>query len=123
MPRQAKLSSLGSATIAENIDGVSVRTGMLEVVGQAADPIWKETLPDIAGNRRFRRDLYARGVTNLHNHETLRQLNATRYMLATPRSVVTFKHPSLMDELDAKPEIYGAIADLLSQEIVRLKQY
>ena len=75
-----------SATIAENIDGVSVRTEMLEVVAQAAGPIWKETLPDMAGNRRLRRDLYARGVTDLHNHETLRQLNATRYMLATPLS-------------------------------------
>ena len=35
-----------------------------------------------------------------------------------PRSAITFKLPSLMGELDAKPEIYGAIADLLADEIV-----
>ena len=115
---QAKLTFLGSATIAENIDGVSVPAEMREMVAQAADPIWKETLRDIAGNKQFRRDLYARGVTNLNNHETLRQLHATRYTLAMPRSAITFKLPSLMGELDAKPEIYGAIADLLADEIV-----
>ena len=115
---QAKLTFLGSATIAENIDGVSVPAEMREMVAQATDPIWKETLRDIAGNKQFRRDLYARGVTNLNNHETLRQLHATRYTLAMPRSAITFKLPSLMGELDAKPDIYGAIADLLADEIV-----
>ena len=69
-------------------------------------------------NKQFRRDIYARGITTLNNLETLRQLHATRYTLAMPRSAITFKIPSLLGELDAKPEIYGAIADLLANDIV-----
>lgn len=114
----AKLSFLGSATIAENIDAVSVPAEMREMVAQASDPIWKETLRDIAGNKQFRRDIYARGVTTLNNVEMLRALNATHFTLAMPRSAVTLKLPSLMGELDAKPEIYGAIADCLADGIV-----
>ena len=95
MSGQAKLSFLGSATIAENIDGVSVRTEMRE---------WSHRPPIRSGRRRCPISpatgglsaIYARGVTNLHNHETPRQLHATRYTLAMPRSVVTFKPPSLM---------------------------
>lgn len=114
----AKLSFLGSATIAENIDAVSVPPEMREMVAQATDPIWKETLRDIAGNKQFRRDIFARGVTALNNIETLQQLHATHFTLAMPRSAVTLKIPSLMGELDAKPEIYGAIADRLADELV-----
>ena len=115
---QAKLTFVGSATIAENIDGVSVPAEMREMVAQATDPIWKETLRDIAGNKQFRRDLYARGVIALNGSETLRRLHDTRFTLAMPRSAISFKLPSLLGELDAKPEIYGAIADRLAEEIV-----
>ena len=94
---QAKLTFLGSATIAENIDGVSVPAEMREMVAQAADPIWKETLRDIAGNKQFRRDLYARGVTNLNNH---------RDAAAAPRHALHAGHAALGDHLQT-PEPDG----------------
>lgn len=115
---QAKLSFVGSATIAENIDAVSVPEPMREMIAKTSDPIAKETLRDIAGNKQFRRDIYARGVTTLTNLETIQALHETSFTLALPRDGMTFKIPSLLGELDAKPEIYGAIADVLADHIV-----
>lgn len=118
---KSKLSFVGSATIAENIDSVSVPQEMREMVSQASDPIWQETLRDIAGNKQFRRDLYGRGVTALNNLEAIHNLYNTSYTLAMPRNAVTLKLPGLIGELEARPEIYGTIADLLANDLVTFR--
>jgi len=118
MMSEAKLSFLASASIAENIDVVAVPPEMREVVAGATDPVWKETLRDFACNKQFRRDIYARGITDLNNIETLALLNGLKFTLAMPRSAVTLKLSTPLGEVDAKPEIYGAIADLLADRIV-----
>ncbi len=114
----AKLSFVGSATIAENIDGVCVPAEMQPMVAAATDPIWKETLRDIAANKQFRRDLYARGLAALNNHEAIRLLQTTKYTLAVPRPAVTMKIPGPLGELDCRPDLYGPLADLLADSIV-----
>lgn len=113
MMARAKLTYLGSATIAENIDNIAVPETMLQTVVQASDPIWKETLRDFASNKQFRRDLYARGLIDLNSAETLAALKETRYTLSMPRAEVKLKFPSPLGELDAAPAIYSPIADLL----------
>ncbi len=111
---EAKLSYVASASIAENIDGVSVPAEMQSMVAAATDPIWKETLRDIASNKQFRRDLYARGVTGLNNHEALRLFHRTRYTLAVPRSAINLKIPGPLGELDCRADLYDPLADLLA---------
>ncbi len=89
----AKVSYLGSATIAENIDVVAVPAEMQQMVASASDAIWKETLRDIACNKQFRRDIYVRGASTLNTQEMMRQLHQTFYTLAVPRSQFNLKIP------------------------------
>src|SRR4051794_30146388 len=111
---RAKLGFVGSATLVENIDGLAVPEGTRARIAAEADPIFKETLRDIASNKQFRRDLYARGVSTLNPAEHNAILNGMRFALALPRSTVTFKFPSPVGDLDGNAEIYGAVADLLA---------
>ncbi|WP_406857269.1 class I SAM-dependent methyltransferase [Alsobacter sp. KACC 23698] len=112
---RAKLGFVGSATILENIDALAVPEGVRARIGAESDPVFKETLRDIASNKQFRRDLFARGVATPNAVEHNAMLGAMRFALATPRAKVSFKFPSPVGELDGNAEIYGAVADLLAQ--------
>lgn len=110
----AKLSFVASATIAENIDAVSVPEAMRQRVASTQDPIWKETLRDYAMSKQFRRDIYARGSIPTTPAETNILLDSFRFMLCVPRDKVTFKIQAGLGEMNGNPELYGALADLLS---------
>ena len=58
---EAKLSYVCSATLTENLDQYAVPQDLQALVAETDDPILKETIRDFAANKRFRRDLYARG--------------------------------------------------------------
>ncbi len=60
-------------------------------LAQTDDPVLKETIRDFAANKRFRRDLYARGNAALTASEHRRILSALSFALAVPRSRVVFK--------------------------------
>ena len=114
---RAKLGFVGSATIVENIDNLALPEGMRTRIGAEPDPIFRETLRDIASNKQFRRDLFARGVSITTPAEHHAILGNMRFALALPRSKVTFKFASPIGELDGNAEIYGTVADLLSENI------
>ena len=59
---EAKLSYVASATLAENLDAYSVPQDLRALVRQIDDPVLRESARDMAGNKRFRRDLFARGA-------------------------------------------------------------
>lgn len=111
----AKLNYVASANIIENIDGLSVPEGSRARINAAADPIFKETLRDIASNKQFRRDIYGRGVAPAAPVEHSAILNDVRFALAVPRSRVSLKLPSPIGDLDCDPSLYGAVADLLAE--------
>lgn len=113
---QAKLSFVGSATLIENSDQWAIPEGVRARIGGETDPIFKETLRDIASNKKFRRDLFARGLASLTPAEHMDLLGRMRFILAVPRGQVVFKIPSPIGELDANVEIYGAVADLLAEK-------
>ena len=62
---EAKLSYVCSATLTENLDQYAVPQDLQTLVAETDDPILKETIRDFAANKRFRRDLYARGSAAL----------------------------------------------------------
>jgi SAM-dependent methyltransferase len=111
---RAKLGYIGSATLVENMDALSVPEGMRERIAAEGDPIFRETLRDIADNKQFRRDLYGRGVAVANPAEQNTLLGAMRFTLAVPRDAVSFKIPSPLGVLDGNAEIYGAVADRLA---------
>ncbi|WP_336488260.1 class I SAM-dependent methyltransferase [Methylobacterium nigriterrae] len=119
---RAKLGFVGSATLVENMDGLAVPEGTRARIGAETDPIFKETLRDVASNKQFRRDLFGRGVSSTTPPEQNAILGGMRFALAVPRSKVTFKIPSPVGDLDGNAEMYGAVADLLAEKMASLAE-
>ncbi len=67
-----KCRYIGSATLAENIDAVSVRPGLQPLLAEAHDQRLRETLRDFGSAQGFRRDLYRRGTPPLPMSEHMR---------------------------------------------------
>lgn len=111
---RAKLGFAGSASLIENVDALSLPEGTRQRVGAEQDPIFKETLRDIASNKQFRRDLFTRGALPLTAPEHTEYLSGLRFCAATARAKMNFKFASPIGDLDGNPEIYGAVSDLLA---------
>jgi SAM-dependent methyltransferase len=111
---QAGLAYAASADVLDSFDQYAVPQGALPVIAQIADPVLRETVRDFAANRRFRRDLFVRGMAELSPDEQRGLLSPLSFALAVPRSRMTFKFLGPVSELSLKPEFHGAVADLLA---------
>ncbi|WP_187273071.1 class I SAM-dependent methyltransferase [Methylobacterium sp. WL69] len=111
---RAKLDFVGSATIIENMDLLAIPQGVRPRIAAESDPIFRETLRDIAINKQFRRDLFARGGSATTPSEQMGLLSKMQFALAVPRAKATFKIPSPLGELDGSADIYGAVLDCLA---------
>lgn len=111
----ARLSFAGSATVAENIDAVSVPAELHPLIAETRDRGWQETIRDYASNKQFRRDMFVRGASSIPGAELVRTLGEQRFALAVPRSEVSFKFAGPLGELQGHEEIYRPIADALAQ--------
>lgn len=58
----AKCGFIGSATLTDNIDGVSVPPGVAKLLAGVTDPRLREAIRDLGAARPFRRDLFRRGT-------------------------------------------------------------
>ena len=74
---EAKLSFVASATLPENLDAYAVPMALQPLVAQVGDIVLRETLRDYAANKRFRRDVFARGSAALTAAEQRRLLSRT----------------------------------------------
>lgn len=111
---EAKLSYLASATIPENLDQYAVPPDLQSLLAQTDDPVLKEMIRDFAANKRFRRDLFARGNAGLTSGERRRILSDLSFTLAVPRNQVVFTFTGPLMELVGKEELYVPIVDLLA---------
>lgn len=111
---RAKLDFLGSATVLENLDSLSAPQAVQGRIAAEQDPIFKETLRDIAANRQFRRDIYVRGGRALKPQEMAALLAPMQFAAAQPRDAMTFTFKAPVGELTGDATIYNAIADLLA---------
>ncbi|TXM65489.1 class I SAM-dependent methyltransferase [Methylobacterium sp. WL120] len=118
----AKLGYVGSATLTENMDALCVPDGVRGRVAAEADIIFKETLRDVASNKQFRRDVFARGVTLCTAAEQITLLSAQRFALVVSRNKVSYKFQGPLGEVTGNPELYGAIADRLSGGIATFSE-
>ena len=102
----AKCQYIGSATLAENIDAVSVPAGVQPLLGEAHDLRLRETLRDFGSAQGFRRDLYRRGTPPLPMSEHHRLLDAiTLHWTGQPTAGdVTFATP--LGNMTGNPDAY-----------------
>jgi SAM-dependent methyltransferase len=59
---EAKCGHIGSATLVDNIDAVTLPPHVVRLLGGVADPRLKEFIRDLGANRTFRRDIFRRGT-------------------------------------------------------------
>jgi SAM-dependent methyltransferase len=109
----AKLSYVGSATLAENLDAIAVPAAMRQRIANEADPVFRETLRDAASNKDFRRDIFGRGVAPLLPAERQALLAQTRFVLATVRGQTKNHVQTMFGGVTIKQELCDAVFDLL----------
>jgi SAM-dependent methyltransferase len=126
---EAKLGFVASATLTENLDQYCVPASLHPLIAQSDDPIMRELLRDYSGNKRFRRDLFARGLTAITPNEHRRMLSELSFALCVPRRQVAFKFIGPLTELTGRDELYGPIVDRMADqpasfnELVALPQF
>lgn len=121
--REAKCDYIGSATLVENINTMSVPAGMSLMLAETQDPVLRETLRDIGGAQSFRRDLYRKGVAPMPGPEQqmrLHELKIAGLGVAMPEAGPTFTTP--MGDITGHPEIYQPLMEMLESGQVSVKQ-
>lgn len=111
----AKLAYLGSATLAENLDGLSVPAALMPMLSAETDPILRQTILDFASNKGFRRDIYQKGLSALTPQEHIEAVKRIRLVpLSIPTgNEVKFKTP--LGEANGNPSLYLPLLKLLSE--------
>jgi predicted O-methyltransferase YrrM len=112
----AKLTYLASATLLENLDQYAVPPELMPLMRETDDPIMRETLRDYAGNRRFRRDLFTRGLATLTGPEMRRRLSDLGFALTVPRKQAIYSLPGPLMQLNVRPEFYDPVYDRLAEK-------
>ena len=100
----------------------AVPHALAALVAATDDPIMRETLRDYAGNKRFRRDMFARGTAAMTGAEHRSALSELKFALAVPRRNLSFKFSVPMGEVTGIDDIYRPVADLLDARIARFDE-
>lgn len=120
--KEARCSYIGSATLSENIDAVSVPQGMIPLMGEAKELTLRETLRDFGSGQGFRRDLYRRGVAPLSaaEHQQMLQDLTIAWTGQAAGEQVTITTP--LGQLTGRPEIYRPLLTMLEAGPVSVRQ-
>lgn len=117
---RAKLDYLGSATLAENLENLSVPASLLPLLRAESDPVMRQTILDYASNKGFRRDIYQKGLSPLTVPEHLKAVKHIRLapLKAGWAGEVKFKTP--MGEALGRQDLYGPLLSALGQGAMSL---
>lgn len=110
----AKLAFVASATLPENFDSYAVPGEVRPLLGESGDAVLRETLRDFAANKRFRRDLFARGSATPSAAEHRRLLSELSFMLVVPRKGVTLTFAGPLMQLTGSEQYHLPVVDLLA---------
>ncbi len=110
----AGLDYVGSATISENLVGLSAPPE-IAVMFAGADPGMAETIKDFSANRKFRCDLFVRDPERLSPAQFQAELAGTRFMLAVEPAGATTTLATAAGELQANDAIAVPLFERLRQ--------
>jgi len=111
---EAKCRYIGSATLAENIDNISVPANVVPILAETRDPILRETLRDIGCAQSFRRDLFRRGVAPMPAAEQQSVIEAMALIglgRQVPEGGITF--PTPIGNVTGLPAVYEPLLSIL----------
>jgi Predicted methyltransferase regulatory domain len=119
----AKCRYIGSATLAENIDSVSVPANVAPILAEARDPALRETLRDLGCAQNFRRDLYRKGLASMPPAEHQARLDDLRLAglgMTMPEAGPSFATP--IGNVTGRPEIYQPLLSMLEKGSLSVRQ-
>ena len=110
---ETRTTFIGSATLTENIDAVSVPQALLPLLADVRDLGIRETIRDLASSKAFRRDLWRKGGERMAAPEHTAHLDALTLIWTgkPPEDTVTF--PSPVGTVTGQPEFYRPLLDAI----------
>ncbi len=111
---EAKCRYIGSATLAENIDNISVPANVVPLLAETRDPVLRETLRDIGCAQTFRRDLFRRGVAPMPAPEQQSLIEGMTLIglgRQVPEGGITF--PTPIGNVTGLPAVYDPLLSIL----------
>jgi SAM-dependent methyltransferase len=111
----AGLSYVASAALLDNFDDYAVPETVRPLIAHIGDATLREAVRDFAANRKFRRDIFSRGTSELSSDERRPMLSALKFALAVPRNQLALKFLGPVGDITLKPEFHTAVADVLAR--------
>lgn len=112
----AGLAFVGTATLSESLDECTLPRGALPLLQRIEDPMLRETIRDVATNKLFRRDIYARDAVAISSAQRRDLLARFNFTLIVPRDAVSFRFFTPLGKLDGKQDLYAPIVDRLAED-------
>ncbi len=110
---ETRTTYIGSATLTENIDSVSLQADILPMFRATASPAIRETIRDLASSKTFRRDLWRKGAEPLTapEHRALVDEMTLVWTGKMPAAEIVF--PSVSGTVIGQPALYGPLLDAI----------
>lgn len=110
---EAKLSYATSATILETLPGISAPVSANEILKDIHDPILRELTRDTFLNQMFRRDIYVKGPRTLTQHEAVRRIDLSRFILVGEPDKRPLSVKTNFGDAELRPDIYDPIVNAI----------
>jgi len=111
----ARLTFAASANVADDFVHLAAAAPLQAMIQEAADPVWRETLLDYAGDKPFRRDIYVRGHHPLTALEQEALLDATAFVLLAEPEAISFEFPIPIGRVTGQPAVYQPVVEALAE--------
>jgi predicted O-methyltransferase YrrM len=111
---EAKLSFVGSADIRHQVDALNFDPQQLELLAQIGEPVLRETVRDFIVARRFREDIFIRGLAPLDAQDAKARWLDAHFVLKMKRTDVPSVIRGPVGEVTLHPEVYEPILDALA---------
>ena len=111
----AKLSFACSAHPLDHVDAVNLTDEQLTFLMDIPNLMFRETVRDFLVNQQFRRDYWVKGSRRLTPLEQREALRKQRFMLVSPRSVVSLTVVGALGDASLNETIYGPVLDALAE--------
>jgi SAM-dependent methyltransferase len=110
---ETKTSYIGSATLMENLDSISVPEAILPALGVTHDIATRETIRDLASAKSFRRDLWRKGGETLPTQEHIILIDALTLVWTgkVMEGEITFPGPA--GTVTGQPEFYRPLVETI----------
>jgi SAM-dependent methyltransferase len=117
---ETKTIYIGSATVMENLDAVSVPEAILPVLAATHDGATRETIRDLASAKSFRRDLWRKGGELLPAQEHISLLDRLSLVWSgkVMEAEITFTGP--VGNVTGQPEFYRPLVDAVREAPVTI---